>query len=310
MTVNNKEFLFPEKYRPKTIQDIILPETLKQNIKKWIQDGEIPNLLLVSKTPGLGKSSLAHVLINEIQADAIFINISLDRNIDTLRTRIQGFVSTVGFENKPKIVVLDEFDGASNILQSALRGFIEEFSKSARFILTANYKEKIIEPLQNRLQIIDFDELFKTHKKELLKQTAQRVQEILKYEGINYKKEDLLLLLKTYFPSNRKILISIQEHTQNDTLHFSENEIKQATEIQDAIQAIKNKDYETYRKIIQELPNPEILFTEIYKKIDDFDITKRPQITIIVSKYSYQSSFARDSLVNIAAMGAEIMNTL
>jgi len=188
MIINSGETIFVEKYRPKTLNDIILPKDLKESIREWIDNDDIPNILLVSKVPGLGKSTLAHVLINETGADSLFINISLNGNIDTLRGKIQGFVSTTGFENKHKIIVLDEFDGASQQLQKALRGFTEEFSKSARFILTANYKEKIIEPLLNRLQIFDFDKIFasKENRKELLQQTFNRLRDILDNEEIEY----------------------------------------------------------------------------------------------------------------------------
>jgi replication factor C small subunit len=308
ISVNKQESVFEEKFRPQTVQDIILPQKMKNNINKWIKEDNIPNMLLVSKQPGLGKTSLAHVLINELDTDALFINISLNGNIDTLRGKIQGFVTTSGFSDKHKIVVLDEFDGASEKLQKAMRGFTEEFSKSARFILTANYKEKIIEPLQNRLQIFDFDLIFKEQKEELIKQTAQRVINILKYQNIEYQNTDVIKLVKGYYPSTRSIVKSIQENSVDNKLEIVEIKSEKSTD--DIINSIKKKDYETFRVQIQDLSTPDILFHEIYKRIEDFDIQKRPQITIIISKYSYQNAFARDQLVNIAAMGAEIIGIL
>lgn len=310
MNIVQGETIFTEKFRPKTLNDIILPEKMKSKIQTWITNEDIPNMLLVSKQPGVGKTTLAHVLINETQADALFINISLDGNIDTLRTKIQGFVTTSGFSDIPKIVVLDEFDGASQLLQKALRGFTEEFSKSARFILTANYKEKIIEPLCNRLQIIDFDVMFKENKPELIRSTAKRIIQVLKYENISFAKDDLLLLVKSYYPSTRSMLITIQEHIENSTLVLSEGDIDKSKDTSKIIAYIKSKDFEKFRKAVQELSTPDILFYELYNSIEDFDITKRPQITILIARYSYQNAFARDAIVNIIALGAEIMQIL
>ncbi len=310
MKVVQGESIFTEKFRPQTVDDLVFPEKLKSKVKEWIKKDDVPNLLLISKQPGLGKTSLAHVLINELQADAMFINISLDGNIDTLRGKIQGFVSTIGFEDKHKIVVLDEFDGASEKLQKALRGFTEEFSKSARFILTANYREKIIGPLQNRLQVLDFDEIFKTNKKELIKQTAKRIINVLNHEEIQYKKEDLLTVVKTFYPSTRAMLISIQENVQDKVLEISEEKINQVQDIEKAIKYIKEKDYMNFRKVVQDLPTPDTLFTEINSRIDDFEVQQRPGITILIAKYGYQDAFARDRLVNVLACGAEIMKIL
>jgi len=147
LSINTREKVFVEKFRPKNINDIVLPETFKASLREWKADGQIPNLLLISKGPGLGKTSLAHVIAAELDSEIMFINASLESNIDLLRDKIKGFVSTVAFDGRPKIVVLDEADGLNErTTQPALRAFIEEFSKSARFILTANHKNKIIKP--------------------------------------------------------------------------------------------------------------------------------------------------------------------
>ena len=166
LSVNKEHIVWVEKYRPKNIDDIILTKETKAMVKSWIESGQIPNLLLSGRTPGTGKTSLCHTLIAEIGADAIFINSRLYPNIDSLRNKIQGFVSTSSFDGRPKIVVLDEADFLNaNSTQPALRGFIEQFSKNARFILTANYKTKLIEPIRNRLIDIDFDEMFVQNKR-------------------------------------------------------------------------------------------------------------------------------------------------
>lgn len=312
MKINKRESIFTERFRPQTVEDIILPQKMKEKIKQWIKDDEIPNITLVSKQPGLGKTSLAHVLINELETDALFVNLSLDRNIDTLRGKIQGFVSTEGFSDKPKIVVLDEADGTSEMFQKALRGFMEQFTQSARFIITANYKEKLLPAVLNRTQVYDFDEIFNKNKAELIKLTAQRIVNVLKYENISYSKEDLLLIVKNYYPSTRSMLISIQENIvqEGDKKTLKIENINKTENIDEVIIALKKKDYESFRSIVSHLSTPDILFSEINKRIDDFDISKRPQITILNAKYSYQHAFARDQLVNVLAFGAEIIGIL
>ena len=159
MTPNYEETLLTERYRPQTIDDLVITEDMRKKIKEWIKEEEIPNLLLVSKQPGIGKTSLSNVLVHEIKTDAKFINMSLEKGIDVIRQTLDGFVTTVGFSDKPKIVVLDEVDGVqSDKFQKSLRGFLENYSKTARFILTANYREKIIEPLQNRFFFYIWDD--------------------------------------------------------------------------------------------------------------------------------------------------------
>jgi len=305
MTVNEKESIFPEKYRPKTLDDIILPQGTKTQIKDWIKNKNMPNLLLVSRTPGLGKSSLAHVLINEFNADALFINISLNNNIDVLRTKIQGFVSTISFSGSEKFVILDEADGMGHTLQKSLRGFIEEFSQNARFILTANYSEKILDPLKDRLQVLDFDEMFTVHKKELIKDTAQRLIEILKHEGIDYKKEDVLKLIRSTYPSNRSLMIKLQESIVNGILEVKEDD---KGTLDDVIQALVQKNFSSYREQITHLSDPSAVFTEVYNQLHKFK--DNPKIVILTAKYAYQDSLTRDRLVNVAAYGAEVINVL
>jgi len=310
ITTNEKEYIWVEKYRPKTINDIILPDYLKNNINKWIKDREIPNLLLISKTPGLGKSSLAHVLISELQAEALFINASLESNIDTLRHKIQGFVSTVSFDGKPKIVVLDESDYLNpKSTQPALRSFIEEFSKSARFILTANYKEKIIEPVRDRLIEIDFDILFNEHK-ELVKDIFLRNKEILELENISYNKKDLTNIVKKYYPSLRKILMKLQQHSTNGNLNLHKESIDIDNIIEILINNILNKDFQLMRQNITNLLDSAIIYTELYENLDKFPIEKHPNIVLILAKYQANDSLVRDKIVNTAACLTEIMGMM
>lgn len=311
LSVNNKEYLYVEKYRPKSIDDIVLDETTRTNIKNWIKDGEIPNLLLSGRTPGTGKTSLCHVLINEIGADALFVNASLESNIDLLRSKIQGFVSTAGFESKPKIVILDEADFLNpNSTQPALRGFIEQFSKNARFILTCNYKNKLIEPLRNRLIDINFDDMTTQHKGVLQKQTALRTIKILENEGIKYDKQDLVWIIRHYFPSSRRIINSIQELSSSGTLVIDKNAIDQDGLALTILSNIISQEFKALRQNIAKLPDPSVIFNTLYDGIDDFPEGLQPKIIIAIAKYQAFDSQVRDRLINAVACCVEVMDIL
>jgi len=314
LSINPKEYIYIEKFRPKNINDLIVTDDLKTQMKEWLTAGQIPNLLLTSKTPGTGKSSMAHTILAELQADALFINSSLESNIDTLRNKIQGFASTASFDGRPKIIVLDEADGLNPLsTQPALRGFIEEFSKNVRFILTANYINKIIEPLRNRLQIIDFDEMMSKNKAELIKKTYLRNKEILDYEKITYTKEDLIWLIKHFYPSNRLILNKIQQMTKNAKLVINKVDIDTDTLTSETIKAILNNNQESFdiiKKNIEKLPDPSSLFLALYEAIIKFPQVKRPEVIITIAKYQSYDSQVRDRLINSVACGFELQQIL
>lgn len=302
--------VFVERYRPKTIDDIILPKHIKASLLEWKEKGEIPNLLLTSKAPGLGKSSLAHVIIRELNAEAKFINASLESNIDVLRSKIQGFVSTVSFDGKPKIVVLDEADYLnSSSTQPALRGFIEEFSKSARFILTANIKDRIIEPLRNRLFDIDFDSLFHNNP-ELIKDVFIRCTKILKEEEIEYNTEDLKSIVKNYYPSSRSIVMKLQQFTINKKLIISHNEIDSMSTTKEIRVSVLKDDFNEMRKLITKISDPSIIYSDIYENLEEFPYEKHPPIIICIAKYQANDGLVRDRLINVAAMLTELMTII
>lgn len=311
ISVNEKEYLYVEKYRPKTVDDIVINSKTKDDIKNWIQDGEIPNLLLSGRTPGTGKTSLCHVLINEIGADALFVNASLESNIDTLRSKIQGFVSTASFDGNPKIVVLDEADFLNaNSTQPALRGFIEQFSKNARFILTCNYKNKLIEPLRNRLIDIDLDDITSQFKSDLIKQVAVRAVKILQNEKIKFNKDDLIWIIKHYYPSTRKIVNLLQEKSVSGELIIDKNAIDQdglATEI---VNNIVTQDFKLMRQNIAKLPDPSTIFNTLYESVDEFPEGIQPKIIVTIAKYQAYDSQVRDRLINSVACAVEVMDIL
>lgn len=310
MSISEKDYVYVERFRPKLIDDIILPDFVKKDIKQWVKDGQIPNLLLTSKTPGLGKSSLAHTIIHELNAEALFINASLESNIDILRSKILGFVSTISFDGRPKIVVLDEADYLNaNSTQPALRGFIEQFSKNARFILTANYKDKIIAPLQNRLIDIDFDIIFKENT-QLIKDIYKRCEMILHERNVKYEVNDLKYLVKHYYPSTRSIVMKLQQFGQTGTLILNKESLDSDGIIVRIINDIKKYNFEGMRKSITLISDPGILYTALYDNLDTFPMEKMPPILLAIAKYQASDSMVRDRVVNAAAMCTEIMRIL
>ncbi len=307
LSIDEKEYLLIEKYRPKNLDDIVITESLRTQAKKWVKDGEIPNLLLSSKIPGTGKTSFAHTLIHETDAEALFINASLYPNIDILRNKVQGFAMTASFDGRAKIVVLDEADSLnSTSTQKALRGFIEEYSKNCRFILTCNYKDKIIEPIQNRLIEIDFDLMFNANKKELIKQMYLRTKSILEHEKIQFNQDDLLYLVGHFYPSSRTVINKVQEFNTNGTLLINKVDIDTTKINKDLIDAIKAKDFNKIRLKISKMSDPGGIFTTIYENIEEFNQDKRPSIVITCAKYSAWNSQVRDRLVNAVACAVEI----
>ncbi len=311
LSVNNKEYVWIEKYRPKNLDDIVLPVELKTTIKSWVDDGEIPNILLSGRTPGTGKTSLCHTIIEEIGGEALFLNASLYPNIDILRSKIQGFVSTSSFDGAPKIVVLDEADGLNqNSTQPALRGFVESFSKSARFILTCNYKTKLIEPLRNRLIDIDFDEMSQKDKPELIKASAARAIEVLNNENVKYTKEDIIWVIRHFYPSSRKILNILQQYSIGGELKINRDELDADSLNDEIIKNIIAKDFDSLRRNCQKLPDPGSLFLTLFDSLEKFPKELRPQIIITIAKYQSFDSAVRDRLINTVACGTEILTIM
>ena len=206
------EFLWVEKYRPKTLDECILPEATVDVFKKFVESGEIPNMLLCG-TAGTGKTTVARALCNELGCDYIVINGSEESGIDVLRTKIKNFASTVSFEGKPKVVILDEADYLNpNSTQPALRAFIEEFSKNCRFIFTCNFKNRIIAPLHSRTTVVDF-KLVNGQKKKMAAKFHRRMMEILQDEGVEYNNKVLAELLMKHFPDYRRVLNELQRYS-------------------------------------------------------------------------------------------------
>lgn len=304
-----KEILWTQRYRPRTISDCILPDHLKKTFQKFVDDGTVPNLLLCGGA-GIGKTTVAKAMLEELGADYIVINGSMNGNIDTLRTDIQSFASTMSFTGGRKYVILDEADFLNpSSTQPALRGFIEEFSKNCGFIFTCNYPNRIIEPLHSRCSVIDF-KINKKDKQQLAVQFLKRSMEILDKENISYEKPVLSELIVKYYGDWRRVLNELQRYSVSGKIdsgifsNIGEENIKTLVEF------IKQKDYKNMRKWVGENTDGESS-AFIRKLFDILSITapanNLPDIVLVMARYQYQATFAVDQEINNTAMLTELM---
>ena len=302
--------LFVERYRPQTIEDCILPKHLKETFTEIVKTGEVPNLLLTG-TSGLGKTTVARAICNELDLDYILINASEDGNIDTLRGKIKQFASSISLSGGYKVVILDEADYLnSSSTQPALRGFIEEFSANCRFILTCNFKNKIIEPLHSRCGVIEFN----TTKKDLQQLCGlfmTRALGILEGEGIEVpNKEVLAELIMRHAPDWRRILNELQRHSRNGVLEL--NVIGGTIEggVNELFGYLKSKDFKSMRKWVAENMDVEsaAIFRGIYDHMND-SVTPNsiPQLVLILADYQFKNAFVADNELNMVACLTEVM---
>ena len=302
------QFLWVEKYRPRLIQDCVLPDSVKKQFQQFIAKGEIPNLLL-SGTAGTGKTTIARALCNELECDYIIINGSDEgRQIDTLRTKIRQFASAVSFEGKTKVVILDEADYMNReSVQPALRGFIEHFAENCRFIFTCNYSNKLIEPLHSRTTVIDF-KLAPSDRPVLAAKFMERMKYILTSEGVEYQDKVIAELLMKHFPDYRRVLNELQRYSVSGVIdegilsNFQEINAKQLLE------SLKEKDW---RKMRQWVANnvdtdPQAIFRQVYDILLP-EVKSVPQVVLLIADYQYKAAFVADQEINITACLTEIM---
>lgn len=303
------DFLWVEKYRPKKISDCILPVSLKKTFQEMVDSGQCQNLLL-SGGPGCGKTTVAKAMCNELGADYIVINCSEDGNIDTLRTRIRNFASTVSFGGGIKIVILDEFDYSNpQSMQPALRGFIEEFANNCRFVLTCNYKSRIIEPLHSRCTCIDF-KFTGDDKMAMCAQFMDRLKMILTQEEIPFDEKVLAKLIMKYAPDFRRLLNELQRYSINGKIDTGILSEAGDIVIKDLLAAMKGKDFAQVRRwIVTNINNdPVHIFRKIYDGLyENFKPSCIPSAILILADYQYKSAFVADQEINLTACLVQLM---
>ena len=305
------DFIWVEKYRPKTIDDCILPQSIKNTFKDFVKSGQIPNMLL-SGPPGIGKTTVAKALCHELGVDYYVINGSDEgRFLDTVRNNAKNFASTVSLSSdaKHKIIIIDEADNTGNDVQLLLRAFIEEFSNNCRFIFTCNYKNKIIEPLHSRCSVIDFGIKGK-EKAEVAHTFFKRLNNILESEGCDADKKVLAELINKHFPDWRRVLNECQRYSISGKIdsgiliHFSE------VKVNDLLKNLKEKNFPEVRKwVVDNLDNdPSVLLRHVYDAL--FDALENPSVAaavLIIARYQYQIAFVSDQEINLLAALTEIM---
>ena len=303
------QFLWVEKYRPQKIDECVLPESLKDTFKQYISQGELPHFLL-SGTAGVGKTTVAKALCNEIGADYIMINGSEESGIDTLRTKIKGFASTVSLTDSPKIIIIDEADYLqANSTQPALRSFIEEFSANCRFIFTCNFKNRILEAIHSRCACIDF-KIDNKDKQVLLGLFFKRATQILKQENVDFDQKVVAELITKHFPDYRRVLNELQRYSVSGKIDSGILVNMSQESFKDLIKLMKDKDFTNVRKWVGKNSDSDTvaLFRELYDTSVNFMVPESiPSLVLVLADYQYKAAFVADHELNIMAALTEIM---
>jgi DNA polymerase III delta prime subunit len=311
MNADRTDFLWVEKWRPKTIEDCILPEDTKRTFNDFVSRGEIPNLLLAGP-PGIGKTTIAKALCNQLGVDFYVINGSDEgRFLDTVRNQAKNFASTVSLtsESKHKVIIIDEADNTGNDVQLLLRANIETFYKNCRFIFTCNYKNKIIEPLHSRCAVIDFTVKGK-EKAQLAGSFFKRLQNILDSERIKYDPKVLAELINKHFPDFRRVINECQRYSVGGKIDSAILATFSDVKVNDLIKYLKEKNFPEVRKwVVANLDNDassilRMVYDALYEHLDGPSIAA---CVLVVAKYQYQSVFVADQEINLLAALTEIM---
>ena len=306
------EFLWVEKYRPTTIDETILPDDLKRTLTEVIKTGEIPNMLF-SGTAGCGKTTAAKAICKTLDLDYLVINGSEEGNIDTLRGKVRQFASTVSLQGGYKVVILDEADYLNpQSTQPALRGFIEEFSNNCRFILTCNFKNRIIEPLHSRCGVYDFN----TSKKamaSLASQFMKRLKVILETENVEYNDPHIGEIILKHAPDWRRVLNETQRRSMGGVLSAGSSDNSGLDEISTLIKLLKNKDFKKMRIWVANNMDTDssAIFRGIYDKMSGtVKPTSLPAVVLILADYQYKNAFVADAEINTVACLTELMSNV
>ena len=305
----SNEFLWVEKYRPSKIDECVLPTSLKKVFNEMVSTEQLPNMLF-SGTAGVGKTTVAKALCNELGLDYIIINGSEEGNIDTLRGKIKQFASSVSLQGGYKVVILDEADYLNpQSTQPALRGFIEEFSNNCRFIMTCNFKNRIIEPLHSRCSVYEFA-IPNDQKPAIAGMFFKRLMDIITAENVAFDKAVLAQLVERYFPDWRRVLNECQRYSVSGSIdagvlvNLGDNNVKSLME------KLKGKDFKGMRQwVVNNIDTePQAIFRAVYDKMaDHLQPQSIPQVVLILADYQYKNAFVADHEMNVVACMTEIM---
>ena len=305
------DFIWVEKYRPKTIEECILPEATKKTFQEFLNKGEIPNMLLAGP-PGIGKTTVAKALCNELGADVYVINGSDEgRFLDTVRNNAKNFASTVSLtaDAKHKVIIIDEADNTSNDVQLLLRAFIEEFAGNCRFIFTCNYKNKILEPLHSRCAVIDFSIKGK-ERQEIAALFFKRLKEILGAEGVESENKVLVELVNKHFPDWRRVLNECQRYSVSGKIDSGILASFSDIAVNELVKNLKEKNFPEVRKwVVSNMDNDTtVLMRRIYYACySALENNSVPAAVLVLAKYQYQSAFVADQEINMLACLTELM---
>lgn len=304
-----ESFLWVEKYRPSTINDCILPDRLKKPFQEYVNNKEIPNLMLTGSA-GVGKTTVARAMCDEIGINHLYINASENRGIDVLRTTIRNYASTVSLTGGKKVIILDEADYMTPDAQAAMRGAIEEFAANCTFIFTCNFKSKLIDAIHSRCSVIDFA-LRNDEKAKMASQLMKRMEHILTQESVTYDKSVLAKIIEKFFPDYRRTLNELQRYSSSGSLDAGiVAQLSDVRKIGDLVKHLKNKNFSEMRKWC--VANSDIEPARIYRKIYDglYEYMKPnsiPQAVVTIGKYQYQAAFVPDQEINLVACLTELM---
>lgn len=309
MQINEKEKIWAEKYRPSTIDDLIIDSNTKNLIKSWIEERNMPNCAFLGSTPGTGKTSLSKCLIHDLEMDSIYINASKDNGIDMIRSKLQKFASQNSISGNQKLVLLDEADGLTPASQESLRGFIEEFSR-CRFIITGNYKHKITDALMGRLFEINFDDITANNKAEIGKQMLERCKFILENEKVSFEEDTLKSIIKSAYPSLRSAIIALQGNVAKKMLSPNAK-VDTINQYQNLILALSNKNFDACIKEVKLLQDPKSFYTYLFKNIDTIFVNEKTSIAeaiMVIHDFLVKFDSVRDPQISLSAFCATILS--